>query len=129
MNSDTFAHLWPQALPSPRDIHGLAANCRPDSWQRLASRLACMHVPARSGPEVLVNWLQAATGPARVDAQRVLRAMERHPWRVASLTGPYRRAARLGFRVVAGDRAWWLQFEPAPRLRIVRIEALRSTLP
>lgn len=108
------------------DSARLAAGCRIDSWQRLAPRLTGMHVPAGSGPEVLVQWLQQATGPVRPDAQRVLRAMERLPWRVEALTGPYRSATKLGFRVTAGTQSWWLQFEPAPSLRIVRIESMAA---
>ena len=109
---------------TPTDRSRLAAGCRPDTWQRLAPRLAAMHVPAGDGPEVLVQWLEQAGGRVRSDAQRVLRAMERHTWRVQALTGPYNAATKLGFRVTAGAQAWWLQFEPAPRLRIVRIERL-----
>jgi hypothetical protein len=109
---------------TPTDRSRLAAGCRPDTWQRLAPRLAAMHVPVGDGPEVLVLWLEQAGGRVRSDAQRVLRAMERHHWRVQALTGPYNAATKLGFRVTAGAQAWWLQFEPAPRLRIVRIERL-----
>lgn len=106
------------------DRSRLAAGCRIDTWQRLAPRLAAMHVSSAAGPEVLVQWLEQAGGRVRGDAQRILRAMERYTWRVQALTGPYHAAAKLGFRVVAGNQAWWLQFEPAPRLRIVRIERL-----
>lgn len=106
------------------DQAALAANCRPDSWVRLTARLAVLHIDASSGPQRLVQLLEQANGGARADAQRVLRAMQRMPWRVLALQGPFRGSARLGFQVLAGSRSWWLQFEPAPQLRIVRIEAL-----
>lgn len=111
---------------STNDPSRLAAACRADSWQRLAPRLAAMHIPCSAGPEVVIQLLQQAGGRVRGDAQRVLRAFERHPWRVQALTGPYRGAAKLGFQVLAGNQGWWLQFEPAPRLRIVRIETLAA---
>lgn len=109
---------------SPSDRTRLAAGCRMESWQRLAPRLATMHLPADEGPAALVDLLDRANGRARADALRVLRAIERNPWRVEALNGPYRGAAKLGFRVYAGRYGWWLQFEPVPQLRIVRIETL-----
>jgi hypothetical protein len=113
---------------STYDRARLASGCRRDSWDRLAPRLAAMHIPSSSGPEALVQLLDEAGGRVRADAQRVLRALERQPWRVQALEGPYRGAAKLGFHVHAGSQGWWLQFEPAPRLRIVRIETLSTGL-
>jgi hypothetical protein len=96
--------------------------CRLDSWQRLRPKLAALHAPTDAGPELVIDWLLDAFAPAQPEAQRVLRAIARQPWRVDALTGLYDRDPRLGFRLSAGATTWWLQLSPAPRLHIHRIE-------
>lgn len=108
------------------EIHRVAALCRMENWRRLLPHLFAMHLPADVGPEVLVQWLLETVGPSRAEAQRLLRAMERQPWRALRLTGPRVLPVQLGFCVAAGRVHRWLQLEGPPRWRIVRIEAARG---
>jgi hypothetical protein len=101
-----------------------AANCRLETWHRLSPVLAALHVPRERGPEALVDELHDAPLGCRAEALRMLRAFSQHRWHVHSPSGPYARDPRLGFRVVAGPMAWWLRFEPSPRLLIRHIERL-----
>lgn len=124
---DNLQRAWPRGVPV--DPQRAALHCSAGSWQRMQRRLVMMQGPVGAGPEVLVHWLLEAPGRVRADAQRLLRTMERRPWQVLPLVGRYHGPARLGFCVVSGARKWWLQFEPAPSLRIVRIEVIRGEQP
>ena len=97
--------------------------CHPESWRRLAPVWLALHCPEAT-PAVLLGLLQSVAPPLSASAQRVLRSLERQPWRVQALPGAGAASARLGFQLLVGGSGWWLRFEAVPRLRIVAIESI-----
>lgn len=97
--------------------------CHPESWRRLAPVWLAPHWPD-AAPADLLRLLQSVPPPLTPSAQRVLRALQRQPWRVQALPGASAGSARLGFQLQVGGGRWWLRFEAVPQLRIVAIESI-----
>jgi hypothetical protein len=97
--------------------------CHPESWRRLAPVWLALHRPDAT-PADLLRLLQSVAPALTPSAQRVLRALQRQPWRVQALPGGGAGSARLGFQLQVGGGSWWLRFEAVPQLRIVAIESI-----
>ncbi len=101
---------------SPAHRRRIAAHCIAASWQRLRLQRPGL-LPAGAGPELLVDWLQAAAPAAQTDAAALLRSLGAGPWWMDAQQPRERHVLTL-----QRGGAWVLHLRSTPRWHVLRIE-------
>lgn len=94
----------------------IAAHCLAASWQRLLAQRPGLQ-PRGGGPELVVDWLEAAAPAARAEAALLLRRLSAGPWWMEPQQPSQRHVLTL-----QRDGVWMLFLRPQPVWHVWRIE-------
>lgn len=96
--------------------HRIAGHCARASWERLRLQRPGL-VASGAGPEVIADWLEAASPAARTDAAALLRSLAAGPWWLDGQQPGPRHVVTLH-----RNGPWVLRLRAAPAWQVQRIE-------